>query len=89
MKKTERKVSIEYGGETFESYKGLAEKLNVSVNNLRYKIQNGFPKNEWGIEKKINPFLRADDNNFMQSVGLSGKNASESFGKIRLKKDNF
>ena len=64
MKKTERKVSIEYGGETFKSYKSLAEKLNVSVNNLRYKIQNGFPKNEWGIEKKIKKIIKYKDKSF-------------------------
>ena len=42
-----------------------------------------------GVEKKINPFLRADDDNFIKSVGLNSKNASESFREIRLKKDSF
>ena len=42
-----------------------------------------------GIEKKINPFLRADDDNFIKLVGLSSNNATETFGEIRLKKDNF
>ena len=42
-----------------------------------------------GKEKQINPFLRVDDDNFLKSVGISSNNVSESFGKIRLKKDNF
>ena len=40
------------------------------------------------VEKKINPFLRADDSGFIKSVGIGGNSASESFGKIRLQKDN-
>ena len=42
-----------------------------------------------GVEKKINPFLKADDDNFIKLVGLSRNNASECFGEIRLKKDSF
>ena len=66
----------------------LLNEVSLEIKNKREKSLPTIPFN-LGIEKKINPFLRADDNNFMQSVGLSGKNASESFGKIRLKKDNF
>ena len=42
-----------------------------------------------GVEKKINPFLKADNRGFIKSVGISGSSASESFGEIRLKKDNY
>ena len=65
--------------------------LNEVSLEIKNKSEKGLPTIPFnlGIEKKINPFLRADDDNFIQSVGLSSNNASESFGKIRLKKDNF
>ena len=37
----------------------------------------------------INPFLRADDQNFINSVGLKTSNPNESFRIMRLQKDNF
>ena len=65
--------------------------LNEVSLEIKNKSEKGLPTIPFnlGIEKKINPFLRADDDNFIQSVGFSSNNASESFGKIRLKKDNF
>ena len=42
-----------------------------------------------GIEKQINPFLRADDSDLIKSLGLSEENASDSFKQIRIKKDDF
>ena len=66
----------------------LLNEVSLEIKNKREKSLPTIPFN-LGIEKKINPFLRADDDNFIQSVGLSSNNASESFGKIRLKKDNF
>jgi hydroxyacylglutathione hydrolase len=68
---------------------------NSLLNKFRSEIINkrkqGFPTVPFnlGIEKKINPFFRADDTDFMKSVGLSKNNASESFREIRLKKDSF
>ncbi len=66
----------------------LLNKISLEIKNNR---ENGLPTVPFnlGIEKKINPFLRADDDNFIKSVGLNSNNASESFGEIRLKKDGF
>ena len=65
--------------------------LNKVSSDIKKKRETGLPTVPFnlGIEKKINPFLRADDNNFMKSLGFYGKNAAASFGKIRLKKDSF
>ncbi len=66
----------------------LLNKISLEIKNKREKGLPTVPFN-LGVEKKINPFLRVDDDNFIKSVGISSKNVSESFGKIRLKKDNF
>tara|TARA_B100001109_G_scaffold98071_1_gene79962 strand:+ start:201 stop:965 length:765 start_codon:yes stop_codon:yes gene_type:complete len=66
----------------------LLNEVSLEIKSKREKALPTIPFN-LGVEKKINPFLRADDDNFIQSVGLRSNNASESFGKIRLKKDNF
>jgi hydroxyacylglutathione hydrolase len=42
-----------------------------------------------GIEKRTNPFLRADDAKFQASIGMLGEVPEEVFAKIRIKKDNF
>ena len=42
-----------------------------------------------GKEKKINPFLRADENSFTTSIGLNSNNPTEAFKEMRLKKDGF
>ena len=71
-----------------DSDNALLNKVSLEIKNKR---EEGFPSVPFnlGIEKKINPFLRADDNNFTKSVGLSINNAPASFGEIRFKKDNF
>ena len=66
----------------------LLNKISLEIKNKREKGLPTVPFN-LGIEKRINPFLRADDDNFIKSVGLSSINATESFEEIRLKKDNF
>ena len=66
----------------------LLNKVSLEIKNKRNKGLPTVPFN-LGLEKKINPFLRADDDNFIKSVGLTSNNASKSFGKIRLKKDSF
>ena len=71
-----------------DSENALLDEVSLEIKNKREKLLPTVPFN-LGIEKKINPFLRADDDDFIQSVGLRSNNASESFGKIRLKKDNF
>ena len=66
----------------------LLNKVSLEIKNKREKALPTVPFN-LGTEKKINPFLRADDDNFIKSFGLSSNSASEAFGEIRLKKDNF
>ena len=66
----------------------LLNEVSLEITNKREKALPTVPFN-LGIEKKINPFLRADDDNFIKSVGLNSNSAFEAFGKIRLKKDNF
>ena len=66
----------------------LLNKISLEIKNKREKGLPTVPFN-LGIEKRINPFLRADDDNFIKSVGLSSINATESFEEIRLKKDSF
>ena len=65
--------------------------LNKYSSIIKNKRKQGFPTVPFnlGIEKKINPFLRADDSELTKSVGLNKMNASESFKEIRIKKDNF
>jgi hydroxyacylglutathione hydrolase len=71
-----------------DSNNALLNKFSLEIKNKREKGLPTVPFN-LGVEKKINPFLRADDDNFIESVGFSGNNASKSFGEIRLKKDSF
>ena len=66
----------------------LLNKISLEIKNKREKGLPTVPFN-LGVEKKINPFLRADDDNFIKSVGLNNNNSSESFAEIRLKKDSF
>ena len=66
----------------------LLNKVTLDIKNKREKGLPSVPFN-LGLEKKINPFLRADDDNFVKSVGLYSNNAPESFGEIRIKKDSF
>ena len=66
----------------------LLNKVSLEIKNKREKGLPTVPFN-LGVEKKINPFLRADDDNFIKLVGLSRKNGSECFGEIRHKKDSF
>ena len=66
----------------------LLNKISLEIKNKREKGLPTVPFN-LGVEKKINPFLRVDDDNFIKLVGINSNNVSESFGKIRLKKDNF
>tara|TARA_Y100000991_G_scaffold201851_1_gene175221 strand:+ start:409 stop:1173 length:765 start_codon:yes stop_codon:yes gene_type:complete len=67
------------------------ELLNSVSLEIRSKRKEGLitiPFN-LGIEKKVNPFFRADNDELIKSVGLNKNNASDSFREIRLEKDNF
>lgn len=42
-----------------------------------------------GEEKKVNPFLRADNDILLQAAGLVGQDEVSAFAEIRRRKDNF
>ena len=65
--------------------------LQKAYAEIKYKRERGLPTIPFllGTEKKINPFLRADDSSLTISMGLNTNNPKESFKKIRLQKDNF
>jgi hydroxyacylglutathione hydrolase len=42
-----------------------------------------------GAERAANPFLRADDAELAESLGMKGRPPAEVFAKIRTAKDNF
>lgn len=42
-----------------------------------------------GVERKTNPFLRADDAGFAKQLGLEGRAGVEVFADVRTRKDNF
>ena len=42
-----------------------------------------------GDEKRLNIFLKADDEDLINSLGLTGKSPEEVFGHIRNLKDSF
>ena len=65
--------------------------LNTISFEIKRKRDKGLPTIPFnlGSEKKVNPFLRADEEDFTNSLGLKTVDAAEIFGEIRLKKDNF
>ena len=65
--------------------------LKEAIIEVKNKRERGLPTVpfELGKEKTINPFLRADDQNFSNSIGLKTNNPKETFKAIRLQKDNF
>ena len=67
------------------------ELLKQAYNNINNKRNEGLPTIPFllGDEKKINPFLRANENSFASSIGLNLSSPSEIFKSIRTQKDNF
>ena len=65
--------------------------LNDAIVEIKNKREKGLPTIpfELGTEKKINPFLRADDQKFIDSINLKSSNPEKFFSTMRLKKDNF
>ena len=61
----------------------------------KYKIKDLRSKNLATIpstlaeEKKLNPFLKFDDKNFLNSIGLNESSSTDNFRVIRQMKDNF
>ncbi len=76
----------------------FAEKLEPGNKLLKIKIEEIKKKREQnkstipsllGEEKKLNPFLRFDDNIFLKNIGLENKTKTESFKILRQMKDEF
>ena len=65
--------------------------LDDAIVEIKNKREKGLPTIpfELGTEKKINPFLRADDQKFIDSINLKTSKPEKSFSTMRLKKDNF
>ena len=42
-----------------------------------------------GLERRTNPFLRADDAAFAATLGMADKLPVEVFAEVRTRKDNF
>ena len=65
--------------------------LDDAIVEIKNKREKGLPTIpfELGTEKKINPFLRADDQKFIDSINLKTSNPEKFFSTMRLKKDNF
>ena len=69
--------------------KALEKKIaNKKIKETRDKNLPTVPF-QLGKEKYINPFLRADNNDFTSSIGLVSNIPSECFSYIRKQKDNF
>ena len=66
----------------------LLKIANEKINKTRNQDMPTVPF-ELGKEKYINPFLRADNNDFTSSIGLVSNVPSECFSYIRKQKDNF
>ena len=65
--------------------------LDDAIVEIKNKREKGLPTIpfELGTEKNINPFLRADDQKFIDSINLKTSNPEKFFSTMRLKKDNF
>ncbi len=65
--------------------------LEVAITEIKNKRERGLPTIpfELGKEKKINPFLRADDKKLIDGINIKTNNPNEAFSAMRLKKDNF
>ncbi|MEM7071677.1 MAG: hydroxyacylglutathione hydrolase, partial [Pseudomonadota bacterium] len=58
------------------------------IKQMRKRLESTVPS-RLGDEKQTNPFLRADDADFIKQLGMEGKMPFEVFGALRLKKDCF
>ena len=65
--------------------------LEEAIIEIKNKRKRGLPTIPFklGKEKKINPFLRADDKKLIDDINLKTNNPYEAFCTMRTKKDNF
>ena len=60
----------------------------IQIKDLRSKNLSTIPST-LAEEKKLNPFLKFDDKNFLNSIGLNELSSTDNFRIIRTMKDNF
>lgn len=60
----------------------------ADINSLRAAGKFTVPS-RLGLEKRTNPFLRADDPALMAAVGMTGADPADVFAEIRGRKDRF
>lgn len=60
----------------------------AEVQGLRQQGKPTVPSN-LGEEKRVNPFLRADNDDLLLAAGLTGQDPVSAFAEIRRRKDNF
>ena len=65
--------------------------LRVRMDDVRAKRGQGLPTipSTMGLEKKTNPFLRAQSTEIRQTLGLDGATNVEVFAETRRRKDKF
>lgn len=66
----------------------LLKKKIDKIKDLRSKNLPTIPST-LAEEKKLNPFLKFDDKNFLNSIGLNESSSTDNFRVIRQMKDNF
>ena len=67
------------------------EDLKKKIEEIKKKRTQGLPTipSILGEEKKLNPFLRFDDQKLLKNMGLKFRDNTESFRIIRELKDDF
>ena len=60
----------------------------IQIKDLRSKNLSTIPST-LAEEKKLNPFLKFDDKDFLNSIGLNELSSTDNFRIIRTMKDNF
>ena len=68
-----------------------SDEIESKINRLKSLDKQNIPSipSTIGDEKRLNIFLKADDEDLINSLGLTGKSPEEVFGHIRNLKDSF
>ena len=91
-------TKIYCGHEYTQSNAAFAQKLDPNDSLLQKKIDEVEKKRNksqptipsiLGDEKKLNPFLKFDDIEFLKKIGLKNSTNDENFKTLRIMKDNF
>ena len=68
-----------------------SDEIESKLDRLKSLVKQNIPSipSTIGDEKRLNIFLKADDEDLINSLGLTGKSPEEVFGHIRNLKDSF